>query len=983
MSSPATQIAPLFVQNISALRAKIRALPPRWDARWQHFKACALSERRHPLWYGPATAFDRPLHAAFTALVEDTPEWRTIAVRDLNWMLEQHSETLRRGFQEHDTWIYAAALVRRAIAADWLWDAPEFTALREDVARHLVLETFRYPYVVLHHRVPPHANNQGLAQALACVVIGHIFGKRRSDDLLAKHLLEFGLEHLMQQVAELPPDGYSGEGSAYAVGVEAGLLTLACATLETITGKDWLDRPLAPHGNSIGHILRGTARFSPPSYLLPAWDQHGFQIHSCAAFLAYLSHRTNEPEWSNYIFHGPAFEVSRIFAWVQDDLVWQWLWMPTPPAEHYPDRGCYPLPWASARVGGTVLSTNHAIHAYQIWDAPALRNVRLHINPNHLLLEAYGSPLTVDGNPKPEFPLSKDPSLQVVHHFADKPYVASWAGGALSAHGCILFDGRPNIDAFNLHPEDGGPAGWLLRHEVAPGFQAVAAEVEAHYRAHTDVISVIRTTALLDDRVLVVHDAVHTRSAHRVTTQQVLRAGAQLTPYGVRLRTAEAVVADFIALENDAPELIDMPGYPSTLEKRCHHYRRHAHGETIEFTTLIIPSLGRRLVVELHGPGPWAPDPHDKGLAAHWMQAGKFPAEPSQATLEELNLKLTDQYRDDEPDALDSTVVWLERSFVLPSAIAPEGYLIELPRVYDLRVWLDGEDVLLDILRDNHTSSLTNNRPQNTLSLLPTFAALPAALLRPGQSHRLSLRFAKRATYGLVGRIALHEKLEPAAPTVSADGSGRWRVSLPDGNQTVVDLARVRTVPHPHTPASTQGEDYQAMALAIIADLGPQPSRSAYAPSLALDDRVSSIFASSSSANDILAALQDPDWTVQMAAARAAGLRGITAAVPQLRALLAAETTVRVADKTKPCRYRLKEMVIVALGDLRAAEAADDLAACLSKDEFYGVRRIVGELLGRLGSARHLPILDEWSRDGDPETAGACTRSAVRIRALG
>lgn len=63
----------------------------------------------------------------FAYLATGSDEFVFIARPDLRWMLDQHAETLRVGNQDHDTWITAAAMARRAMAAQWLWDSPVIT----------------------------------------------------------------------------------------------------------------------------------------------------------------------------------------------------------------------------------------------------------------------------------------------------------------------------------------------------------------------------------------------------------------------------------------------------------------------------------------------------------------------------------------------------------------------------------------------------------------------------------------------------------------------------------------------------------------------------------------------------------------------------------------------------------------------------------------------------------------------------------------
>ncbi|NJK92133.1 MAG: hypothetical protein HC904_10070 [Blastochloris sp.] len=194
---------PFLIPDLEELRGKIGGLQGIWAKRWAYFLQTAREHQPSKEWYA-GDSRDVPMHAVFSWLVTGEKFWEEKAAAELRWTLETYEHTLSREIQEHDTWIHAAAFTRKAIALDWMWASDCLSDKdREELVDLLITDSLKYPYVVLHHRVPAHANNQGLAQALNLVVVGYLFGVKHGRDVRARHLLEFGLGHLMTQVAYL------------------------------------------------------------------------------------------------------------------------------------------------------------------------------------------------------------------------------------------------------------------------------------------------------------------------------------------------------------------------------------------------------------------------------------------------------------------------------------------------------------------------------------------------------------------------------------------------------------------------------------------------------------------------------------------------------------------------------------------------------------------------------------------------------------
>ena len=949
-----------LIDDVGELRRKIMGLPPRWRRRWVQFLRDTRDEVRGVRWYGGGS-LDRPLHASLAFLITGEDEFAAIARRDLRWMLDHHEETLAVGSQDHDTWIYAAALARRAISMDWIWVGDVLTeAEKSEASEFFITEAWKYCPVVLDHRVPAHASNQGLAMALCCVVTGWLFGKRLGSDARAKELVSFGLPHLLEQIALLPPGGYSGEGSTYIFNVADPLMALACAVLEAISGEDWFEREFWPNRNSASSVLKLDPKLIPPSELLPAWDQHGYHLRKAGSACAYVASRTGDPSAYRYFLDGPGWEFSGYFAWLRDDHVWQWIWMPDPSTSGEPESGasCYPRSWAESRVAGALLDRTASLHLFQMWDVSSPRPVRLHMNPNSLLLEAWGSLLTVDGNGTDDFVLNADPRMQYFHQYSAEPKTMSWAAGSLGAHSVIHVDGAVELQVdrggYNNLPGETS-TGFLLRREDEENFQLLSAEVEMFYRHASDIRSMVRNSALVDNAFWVVLDEISATSDHDFTWQLVLRAGAVATEYGARLVTPEYVILDVINLDSVATRLLDVDGYPSLLEKKCHHLQKTQRGSRIEFLTVLVPQLAREELADWTDgwQGGWEPREIDGPLESpSWSDSGFDEAAFGPA----------------------DSALWLRRCCEVPRS--SERLFLELPRPHGYRLWVDGTEQTVppvEISKDDE------------MRLLPVFVDLTEALAGKA-SARITVRLEVGPLRGTTGRVRLHAARQTDVPKVNRLPDDRVRVRVGPVDYTF-DLGRIRTTAAVDFDLGPAGEMPRAVAAKMIRRLsldsdspevlewnGDAAARG-NACVAAVDHPLGEVEAA------LIERCDDGDWLVRMLAVRSLGQLRSRRSLPRILEILQAETPDRINDPSYPPKYRIKETCVHAVQAIGEISAAPALATAMENAGFYGVRRIIPGALEALGDQAAIDRLRPWLDDADGETADACRRALDSVSA--
>ncbi len=946
-----------FLVDVARLRQNASMTDSVWQVRWRQFceqASVAAKPDRESRW---------PLHAAVVWLATGDSSWASRGAAQLLALLGgQYQRMLESGHPDTDTWMHAAPMARRAIALDWLWDSGTFTqAQRDELAELFICDALRYAYVVLHCRVPAHANNQGMAMALNLVVVGYLFGHRRGDDPRGRLIFREGLVHLMQQIALLPPGGFGSEGSTYAAGIEAPLGALACATLEAITNESWFDRKIAPWGNTFGSQVEHGSHFLSPSGLLFPWDQYGYQRCFGAAPEAYLAMRLNDVNRYRRVTHGNGWRQSGNGPWMTDDHAWQWIWMPLPPPPPDVREGegreatehLLAHAWCEPHTGAALVSRSQQFHLLQMWSWSSAPPTRCHMHPNNIVVEAFGSPLLVDGHAHSTFSLAPELAKHVSSNSIMARYDTSWwAQGSIAAHSCIMLDdARAMVMPYThvSHHEDAQTTGQLLMHEPEADPPRLAGEVARFYQ-HTfaDVHSVRRTCTLIADQLFAVCDQVDADKSHDVLSQFVLRSGAEVTEYGVRLRTAEHVVLDLIALGESENSLHEYTGQPSVMEQRCHHYRRRRQGATVELVTLLLPRLGRRLLADLTD-------------------------DLSMTIRNDQDVVLADNLRimiDQIYDHLPVTQPWCYTVDVTTQGSIAHVHddadlLLELPHVYGVSLEVNGHAIDVPRLAEHH-----HGEP----ALLPIFVSLPRDLVRAAEGEltiKVTLRDFRH--WGIHGRLRLHERIDVDVPVVDQTGEDAWRVAW-DDQSACINLADLRSPAQPLRRPQVTGEDAAELAASVhnAVQQHDAPAASWIKPDTSAERGASVCRADANDSQPILTALLDDDWQVRMLAAKCAGLCGIEAAMPALREMLSHPLVMDTA-----AQHNLREQVMAAwaLGKLKDGDAVPRLAELLDVQNYYGLRRVAAQALSRIATPQALDVLQHVAEDQDQEVAEAALRA--------
>ncbi|MFW6062242.1 MAG: hypothetical protein ACOC93_05480, partial [Planctomycetota bacterium] len=138
----------------------------------------------------------------------------------------------------------------------------------------------------------------------------------------------------------------------------------------------------------------------------------------------------------------------------------------------------------------------------QMWDEASPMPLRPHVNPNALVLEADGLPLTVDGTPDPEVCRAFDyeDTWREVGYLGPQRRRMSFGKGCGGAHSVLLIDGWES-----LRPKPGYDP-QRLEHFDADAAELVG-DVTGLYRSvYPDTRRVLRRSRLIDNTFWIVED---------------------------------------------------------------------------------------------------------------------------------------------------------------------------------------------------------------------------------------------------------------------------------------------------------------------------------------------------------------------------------------------------------------------------------------------------------------------------------------------
>ncbi|HOS42745.1 MAG TPA: hypothetical protein PK794_03555, partial [Armatimonadota bacterium] len=734
--------------SLDDLRAKLTDPASPLAPWWQHFLTLARQEPR----------FCSP-YAVLAGVVTDEPAYRAIARAALMRYVEQREEAESSNEAQYHTHVFAAPLGRWAIFYDWVADLGILSADEDARAREMLLShAFIFPLQHLQSRLRSF-DNQIMANAFGAAAVGYILGIKRGDDALARRLFTSGLSWLHELLGVLPAGGYSPEGSTYHEQVVQPLTTLSALLVEETTGQPVFTEGVAPANLPVLTLLDTSFKMIGPGALLPGWDAYGFQYPTIKCGLTYLARRTNDPRplaamrahnmW--YRHAHPAWEI--------DDRLWTLVWWPEwldaeMPAVHEP--------WLIPEVAGSLQDDARKIRLYQYWDecGGVPSSGRSQVDPNAITLEAFHSPIILDGNGNPPREVLPLPVDDIAAYIGERTietvqeYIFSAWGATISREQAAEKAMDGSVGIANALTFDG--EGWYVPmaprrgtgealHAAGP-LQVVRGNATAYYTDRYDVTRVTRASALVRGRYALVTDRVHSRTPHTLTWQAYLRPEAALADGRAVVHTPEQVHCDIIPLQAGALTLTPVEGYPTHPGEKRSVLLQHtvAAGSDVRLDVALLPQ--RRLAPIADLTDGWERD-----------IAGRTDT-----------VSLTDAYLTDPCDAQEARRVFTKTVMLAPGAAR---CFLEVP-------FAGGEFELRVNGRTIAPTTRTRGTWEASVSCLPWYFDITPALRAGANEFVLSAPYFHGET--ACGPVTLFSEAAPPPAAVERTGADTFRVTVGD-----------------------------------------------------------------------------------------------------------------------------------------------------------------------------------------------------------
>jgi hypothetical protein len=555
---------PLLVPDIDSLRRKLANPPPllaKLYARFRQRLATDPEFRKH--------------HVFLPALLgepEAIAEAKTIIAQLISQPLElayKQSDSSKATAQESldgHIWCVAPRAMRLAVYFTWLDAHGAWTKEERHKIGTAMLDFFHtYVVPVLRARTPA-GHNQQFSMTFCSAVAGHVFA-----ELDGGSLHEYALPKFRQVLGLMPASGYSGEGSTYQSDVVSPLVMWAGIFLEQIGETRIWEHPFEPNGGRLADALRMEAGLGSCGEQLPPWDHYGWgRIHNLAARTLWASLSGDAQLLS---VAESAWDEESFIAWRNDDRLWTLLYWPEQEADASGPADAL-TGWSLPAVGATIEHTPRKLRVMSVWDrcSGGLQGVcRGQVNPNHLMIDLAGEPITADGWEDGRQLLTSDASWErTLKALApvEKELLAQQFGSLeqwakFNQHGFLGQASSIIVDGWESYFPRGEREGRLLFERREANRHTFTGEAAAYYQPAFDVTRMRRTVSVGESGFVWIVDDVRADSIHDFTWRVWLRRGARLTgPQRVQLDlpTGTAVTLAWLA---DAPvTLTTVPTFP-------------------------------------------------------------------------------------------------------------------------------------------------------------------------------------------------------------------------------------------------------------------------------------------------------------------------------------------------------------------------------------------------------------------------------------
>ncbi|HCE46955.1 MAG TPA: hypothetical protein DET40_25695 [Lentisphaeria bacterium] len=654
---------PFYIDDIDVLREKLFRAKRDGTLMGRVWDSVIRRSRNAPAQF--------PWFTPFVALI--TCEQKDIenakdAIR--NYVATLDPQTFGMGLQFH-FWCFAFPHARWSLYFHWLceigaWDAAEEKKLKEEL---LTFQYINFFYGMRTKPEPECVDNQTMSLCFSNALLGHLF----SESAMAKRMYVDGIRRLPSLIGGIPTSGYSGEGSTYMDCVVGPSIPFIVELLERSSGESWFDKSLPPHGGSADKVCRMIANEWMSSGLLLPWDHYGYTlpVRSC---IAYAAHRSSDPFYGELLERQANWSYDQSIGWGYDDLVWSLIWWP----ENKKQERAKFASWSEPEVGAALVSDDAQLYLMQMWDeSTPVYPTRAHVNPNSLILSAYGSPLTIDGVPDKECTAFKfeDTWREVSYMDIGSSRKFNFGAGCGGAHSVILVDNWEGMRAFTEYRQATMTA-------FSEKEKSVTSDVTPIYREKfPDAKAVRRRSRLCCERFWLIEDLAVFANEHKVTSRFFLRPNVIGSECGIKIETAEGVRLSLIPLLGpDKMTSTPIKGYPDRLDGESIMVDFTQQGKECRWLWLLWPEATRRTEADVSEN--WQAIPDAAGNLVLDAAIKLLGANP-------ISIPLT------IPPYLqrDLPVVrrwWFRRTINIPAATS----WLRLPKqMLNLRMWINGKEI--------------------------------------------------------------------------------------------------------------------------------------------------------------------------------------------------------------------------------------------------------------------------------------------------
>jgi hypothetical protein len=530
-----TNRSPFLIEHIAHLRQQLLSSHssdlqhPQAMRLWQLLLNCATTAPKQFPWFTP-----------FVALITQQAEH----IEQAKAVLQDYVDKLEpmyftSGLQYH-FWCFAFPHAKWCMYFQWLVTLGAYTSEEETRIREklLMFQFTNFFYGMRTKPEPECIDNQTLSLVLSNVMVGYICTMNGQSSPLAQLMLDEGLRRLPGIIGGIPASGYTGEGSSYMDCVIAPAIPLVVELMQRITGnQDMFDVEFAPNHVSPRKILAMASREWLPGGLLLPWDNYGYQ-YGVRAPIAYAAKKTKDPHDLNILQQDAVWSYDIGVGWAYDDLVWTLIWWPNEQLVESASQ----KHWMHPEIGGILRITQHPFALIHMWDeSEPIIPTRSHVNPNAVLLHAYGVPISMDGSVRKDVSRFHfaDTWREVIHHVGEVTNY-NYGDGCAGAHNVLLVDGWEGLRAMQRYAQ-------FRALELDDQRGAMTTDVTPIYAEHyPDAQLVKRRTSVGADRFFIIEDVAVFTHPHQITSRFILRPEVVDKSQGIMIHTAEGICLQLI-----------------------------------------------------------------------------------------------------------------------------------------------------------------------------------------------------------------------------------------------------------------------------------------------------------------------------------------------------------------------------------------------------------------------------------------------------